>query len=114
MGSAAAAPTDNVACGKASWYQFTSRTASGERADPNSLTAAHRTLPFGTKVQVTNLRNGRTATVRINDRGPFVKGRIIDVARIVAEKLDFKRAGWAPVMISVLDPVSKSWKRRCN
>lgn len=87
-------------CGKASWYQLTSITASGERANPNKMTAAHRTLPFGTRVRVTNFRNGRSVVVRINDRGPFIKGRIVDVTRIVAEKLGFKDAGWAPVGLS--------------
>lgn len=88
------------ACGKASWYAMTSRTASGERANPDAMTAAHRTLPFGTTVLVTNLRNGRAVHVRINDRGPFVKGRIIDVSRAAATQLGFKNAGWAPVRIS--------------
>ncbi len=87
-------------CGKASWYQLTSMTASGERANPNVMAAAHRTLPFGTRVRVTNFRNGRSVIVRINDRGPFIKGRIIDVTRIAAERLGFKGAGWAPVGLS--------------
>lgn len=87
-------------CGKASWYQLTSMTASGERANPNVMAAAHRTLPFGTRVRVTNFRNGRSVVVRINDRGPFIKGRIIDVTRIAAERLGFKGAGWAPVGLS--------------
>ena len=66
--------------GMASVYAYSgSKTASGERADPGGLTAAHRTLPFGTHVRVTNSRNGRSVTVRINDRGPFVRGRVIDV-----------------------------------
>ena len=89
------------ACGKASWYAMTSKTASGERANPDAMTAAHRTLPFGTRVAVTNLRNGRTVKVRINDRGPFIKGRIIDVTRAAAQSLGFKGAGWAPVKIKV-------------
>ena len=95
-GPAAAA----TACGGASWYAMTSRTASGERANPNTLTAAHRTLPFGTKVTVENLRNRRKVTVRINDRGPFVRGRIIDVSRAAAHRLDMVRSGTAPVRIS--------------
>ena len=57
------------------------KTASGERFDNNAMTAAHKTLPFGTEVKVTNLNNGKSVTVRINDRGPFVKGRIIDLSR---------------------------------
>ena len=63
------------------------KTASGERADPRGLTAAHRTLPFGTKVKVTNIRNGRVVYVRINDRGPFTRGRIIDLTPAAAQQL---------------------------
>src|SRR3954463_4967056 len=66
-----------------------SRTASGERLNPGAMTAAHRSFPFGTVVRVTNQRNGRTATVRINDRGPFVRGRVIDVSRAAARTLGF-------------------------
>ena len=87
-------------CGKASWYAMTSKTASGERASPNTMTAAHKTLPFGTKVRVTNLRNGRSAIVRINDRGPFTKGRIIDVTKKVAGQLGFVNSGWTKVALS--------------
>ena len=87
-------------CGHASWYAMTSRTASGERANPNAMTAAHRSLPFGTSVQVTNLRNGRSVVVRINDRGPFIRGRIIDVTKAAASKLGFVGAGTARVKIS--------------
>lgn len=100
-------------CGKASWYELTSKTASGERANPNEMTAAHRTLPFGTRVAVTNLRNGRTIKVRINDRGPFIKGRIIDVTRAAALKLGFKRAGWAPVRIKVDGSTTKLTAKGC-
>ncbi|GBU16217.1 MULTISPECIES: septal ring lytic transglycosylase RlpA family protein [Methylobacterium] len=67
--------------GTASWYGSGHRTASGERFNPNGMTAAHRTLPFGTRVRVENPRTGRSVVVRINDRGPFVRGRIIDLAR---------------------------------
>lgn len=65
------------------------KTANGERANPSRLTAAHRTLPFGTHVRVTNQRNGRTVTVRINDRGPFVRGRVIDLPPAGARTLGF-------------------------
>ena len=65
------------------------KTASGERAAPGGLTAAHRTLPFGAKVRVTNKRNGKSVVVRINDRGPFVKGRVIDVTPAAAKALGF-------------------------
>lgn len=79
-----------------------SQTASGEKLTNDGHTAAHRTLPFGTKVEVTNLRNNRTAVVRINDRGPFISGRIIDVSIGVAKKLDFVGNGVAPCRIEVL------------
>lgn len=90
-----------VQCGKASWYALTSMTASGERADPNAMAAAHRSLPFGTLVKVANLRNGREITVRINDRGPFVKGRVIDVTKAAAGKLGFLSQGVTRVRITV-------------
>lgn len=79
------------------------RTASGERYDETSLTAAHRTLPFGTRVQVTNLGNGRHVVVTINDRGPFARGRVIDVSRRAARKLDFVRDGTARVRLEILE-----------
>jgi len=66
-----------------------SGTASGEKLNPGALTAAHRTLPFGTKVKVTNKKNGNSVVVRINDRGPFVRGRIIDVTPAAAKALGF-------------------------
>ena len=94
-------------CGSASWYAMTSRTASGERADPNTLTAAHRTLPFGSKVKVENLKNGRSVVVRINDRGPFTGGRVIDVTRAAANSLGFVRAGTAKVRLTVLGPTPR-------
>ncbi len=65
----------------ASWYGSGHRTANGERFNPNGLTAAHRSLPFGTRVRVTNPANGRSVVVRINDRGPFIRGRQIDLSR---------------------------------
>ncbi|MBD1548288.1 septal ring lytic transglycosylase RlpA family protein [Roseibium aggregatum] len=106
----AEASTAFVQCGKASWYALTSMTASGERADPNVLAAAHRTLPFGTLVKVSNLRNGREITVRINDRGPFVKGRVIDVTKAVAHKLGFLPQGVAKVRITVAGADGKALK----
>ncbi|MGH6739335.1 MAG: septal ring lytic transglycosylase RlpA family protein [Bradyrhizobium sp.] len=76
--------------GIASVYSYSGgKTASGHRASPHALTAAHRTLPFGTKVQVINERNGRSVTVTINDRGPFKRGRIIDVTPAAAAALGF-------------------------
>ncbi len=91
--------------GIASWYggKFHGRkTASGERYDMNKLTAAHKTLPFGTRVRVTNLDTGRKVVVRINDRGPFVRGRIIDLSRAAARKVDMIQAGTARVLVEVL------------
>jgi rare lipoprotein A len=82
---------------------FHHRTASGERLDPEQLTAAHRTLPFGTRVRVTNLANGKRVVVRINDRGPFKKGRVLDVTPAAARKLGFASAGLARVRLDVLD-----------
>jgi rare lipoprotein A len=74
-------------------------TASGEKMNPHDMTAAHRTLPFGTKVTVVNRRNGRSAVVRINDRGPFVNGRVIDLSPAAAHALDLD--GLAPVVLIV-------------
>jgi rare lipoprotein A len=82
------------------------RTASGEQMNSGAMTAAHRTLPFGTKVTVVNRRNGRSATVRINDRGPFVRGRIIDLSPAAAHALDV--SGLAPVSLIVETPRSES------
>lgn len=79
------------------------QTASGEVFDMNELTAAHPTLKFGTKVKVTHLVNNRSVVVRINDRGPFVKGRVIDLSKAAAEELQMVRAGIAEVKIEVLD-----------
>src|SRR6476620_9067229 len=73
------------------------RTANGERAHAHGMTAAHRTLPFGTKVRVTNKRNGKTVVVRINDRGPFIRGRVIDLTPAGAQALGF--SGLAPVSL---------------
>ena len=78
------------------------RTASGERFDMNAMTAAHRTLPFGTRVKVTNPRNGKSVTVRINDRGPFSKGRTIDLSRAAAEQLGMVNRGHGEVVLELL------------
>ena len=89
--------------GKASWYgpRFHGRrTANGERFDMNELTAAHRTLPFGTLVRVLNVQNGREVVVRINDRGPHVRGRIIDLSKAAAAEIDLLQAGEALVVLS--------------
>ena len=89
--------------GTASWYGHeSSRTASGERYNPMGMTAAHRSLPFGTMVKVKNLATGRCCTVRINDRGPFKKGRVIDVTKRAAEELGMIQSGTAKVELAVL------------
>jgi len=93
---------DGGSSGVASYYWQGQQTASGARFNPNGLTAAHRTLPFGTRVLVTNRANGRSVTVTINDRGPFIKGRIIDLSRGAASVIGMTGAGLAPVSISVL------------
>lgn len=87
--------------GLASWYGYESgrQTASGRRFEPLALTAAHRRLPFGTRVRVTNRANGRSVTVTITDRGPFVAGRIIDLSLGAARALGMEGAGVAPVEV---------------
>lgn len=90
--------------GTASWYghPYVGRTASGERYRPQHRTAAHRTLAFGSKVTVTNLKNNKSVVVRINDRGPFIKGRIIDLSRQAAADLGLVKSGIAQVQVDVL------------
>jgi rare lipoprotein A len=88
--------------GRASWYGpgfQGKRTASGERFDMNQMTAAHRALPFGTRVRVRNTNNGREVVVRINDRGPQTRDRIIDLSKAAAAALDLVQAGEAPVVL---------------
>jgi len=102
----AATPADGggvIEEGHASYYshRFSGRrTASGERLNQAELVAAHRTLPFGTMVRVTNLSNGRSVVVRIADRGPHTRGRILDVTQRVADSLDMRRAGVVRVAVS--------------
>jgi rare lipoprotein A len=91
--------------GMASWYgreQHGHLTANGERFDMHALTAAHRTLPMHTRVRVTNRSNGHSVVVRINDRGPYSKGRIIDLSYAAARALDIIERGVAPVLLEVL------------
>jgi len=91
--------------GTASFYgarHHGKRTASGEAFDQHGLTAAHRSLPFGTKVLVTNLKNDRSVVVRINDRGPHTRGRLIDLSRAAAQRLDMLRSGTARVRVQSL------------
>ncbi len=97
-----AVPRGYTETGMASWYgkKFHGRrTANGERYDMNALTAAHPRLPFGTVVRVTSLDNGRSVVVRINDRGPFKKGRIIDLSRAAARKLHMIKRGVVKVRL---------------
>ena len=94
-----------VVQGAASWYGpgfYGRTTANGERFRKGTLTAAHRTLPFGTKVRVTNLSNGRSVVVRINDRGPFKYHRVIDLAHGAAFQLRMMQAGEVPVRLDIL------------
>jgi len=101
----------NAESGKASWYgpRFHGRkTANGERYNMNAYSAAHRTYAFGTKICVHNLKNGRGVTLRVNDRGPFIRGRVVDVSRKAAYGLDMVRSGTAPVRVEVLDKARES------
>ncbi len=87
--------------GSASWYALDgNRTANGERMNSRRMTAAHRRLPFGTRIKVTNLRNGRSVVLRINDRGPYARGRILDVSKAAARKLGFLSRGHTRVRIT--------------
>jgi rare lipoprotein A len=108
----AAAPTyDEV--GYASWYgnESGNRTANGERFRPGWITAAHTTLPLPTYVEVTALDTGRRIIVRVNDRGPFARGRLIDLSRGAAEQLGIRAQGHAPVRVRVAQPSEKDRKR---
>ena len=93
--------------GIASWYGYPDQgrpTASGEIYNMYALTAAHRTLPFGTRVRVYDLQNGKTVDVRINDRGPFIRGRIIDLSYSAAKAISMVGPGYAPVQLQILNP----------
>lgn len=97
--------------GMASWYGrpfHGRRMANGQRFDMNRYTAAHRTLPFGTRVEVTNLQNNQSVVLTITDRGPFIRNRIIDVSRKAAQDLGFIGAGTASVEIKVLPPETET------
>lgn len=101
----AARPSAFEQTGEASWYgrqHHGKRTASGETYDMHKLTAAHRTLPLGTRVRVTNLDNGRTVDVRINDRGPFVASRVLDLSYAAARRLGAVGDGVVPIGLTVL------------
>ncbi len=86
----------------ASFYGHDTQTASGEKFDPGQLTAAHRSLPFGTRVRVTNMANGRSVTVRINDRGPYIRGRTVDVSSSAAEALRMTERGVVNVKLDIV------------
>lgn len=88
--------------GMGSYYWQPQRVASGGWFNPNAMTAAHKTLPFGTKVRVTNRNNGRSVVVTINDRGPYIKGRIIDLSKAAAKQVGMTASGIAPVSVTVL------------
>jgi rare lipoprotein A len=97
--------------GTASYYadKFVGRqTASGEVYDPEAMTAAHRSLPFGTKVRVTRVETGASVVVRINDRGPFQRGRIIDLSKCAARQLDMIQAGVVEVRLELVEAASSS------
>jgi rare lipoprotein A len=99
----AAQPAAAATVGWASYYKSGKMTASGERFNPHGLTAAHRSLPFGTKVKVTNLRTRKSVIVRINDRGPFIKSRVIDLSLGAAKVIGLNRSGVAKISFTVLN-----------
>ncbi len=96
------AGTPGAMYGVASFYTEGSQTANGEKFDGHKMTAAHPTLPFGTRVRITDVTNGRSVTVRINDRGPFVPGRVVDVSHAAAESLGMTERGIAKIKLEVL------------
>lgn len=89
--------------GNSSWYSKGKNTAQGKKFDPNKYSVAHRTLPFGTILKLTNVKNGNTIKAIVNDRGPFVKGRELDVSSSAAQALGFFHSGTAKLLIEVLD-----------
>jgi len=101
--------------GKASWYGrrlHGSKTASGKRYDQYQFTAAHKKLPFGTMVRVTNLKNGKTCVVKITDRGPFIRGRVIDLSLVAAQETGVYTSGVAGVKLEVLTDVTNTANKR--
>ena len=99
--------TNHQLTGKATYYgseyKSTRKTASGEKFNKNAYTAAHKTLPFGTMVKVTNKKNGKSVTVKINDRGPFGPGRVIDLSPVAARGINMIKSGVAPVEIEIVN-----------
>jgi rare lipoprotein A len=101
-------PGNGSTYGVASFYSYDPHTASGEKFNAQELTAAHRTLPFGTRLRVTDVATGRSVTVRVNDRGPFVRGRVVDVSRGAAQTLGITGKGVAKVKIDVVEHADAS------
>jgi len=99
----AVASNGGATYGLASFYSYDPHTASGEKFDKRELTAAHRTLPFGTRLRVTDVSTGKSVTVRVNDRGPFVHGRVLDVSASAAETLGITAKGVAKVKVDVVE-----------
>jgi rare lipoprotein A len=97
-----AVEAEDRANGLASFYRYGTQTANGEKFDPGEMTAAHRTLPFGTRLRVTNTTTGQSVTVRVNDRGPFIAGRVVDLSQSAAETLGIVRRGVAKVKLDVV------------
>ena len=95
-------PTQVASQGVASFYTEDQQTANGEKFDTHELTAAHRTLPFGTRLRVTNVATGRSVTVRVNDRGPYIPGRVVDVSGSAANELGIVESGIAKVKLDVV------------
>ena len=91
-----------VGGGKASYYWQGQRTANGEAFEPDGISCAHKTLPFNTRIRVTNLNNGKSVVCRVNDRGPFIAGRVVDLSRGAARVIDMTGAGVVPVNLEVL------------
>ena len=105
--TASTAAPKGAGYGLASFYSYDPHTASGEKFNKNELTAAHRTLPFGTRLRVTDVATGRSVTVRVNDRGPFVRGRVVDVSASAAETLGITGKGVAKVKVDVVEAGAK-------
>ncbi len=102
LSSSSLAYAKDNSCGKASWYALHSKTASGERMNPLLLTAAHKKLSFGTKIRVSNTHNGKSVVVRVNDRGPFVRGRILDLSKGAAKEIGLIGSGVGNVCYSIV------------
>jgi rare lipoprotein A len=102
LGSASVSVEAKTTVGMASYYKHGRLTANGEHFNPMGLTAAHRSLPFGTKLRVTNLKNGKSVVVRVNDRGPFIRGRIIDLSLGAAKMVGLTASGVGRVKVEVI------------